>query len=326
MDSRLARWHLRWWHQIHLHWLSFRWLLQHIRILVSLHSSLLLVESQTDKSFSGITDAFCGADCFNLAGLCSADMSGSGTINRPKATHVPWKPTVHHDPHFKPSYVIDNGERAPNQVWSWFWIDSFHHFERPNMITHITRPWLRGLFSGFFYFFSTFRLSTKLFYITYQRGVHISWTIDHHPPLRWGFQRQKTTSILIPFSTLLRITWTASAPTFDSFLSSVIRFTFSQLSGLLILNVAHWLCIMFFSYSLFFITAPRKEPCLLFCGPWDERHMPCSLKTQTTINWFELYPLLQNQHSKIQFIIISNKTLRSIGLLISFLPCISLIS
>ncbi|KEQ79297.1 hypothetical protein M438DRAFT_150162 [Aureobasidium pullulans EXF-150] len=46
--------------------------------------------------------------------------------------------------------------------------------------------------------------------------------------------------------------------------------------------------------------------------------MPCSLKTRTIIDWSKLYPLLQNQHSKIQSIIISNKTLRSIGLLIPF--------
>jgi hypothetical protein len=75
-------------------------------------------KSKTNQYHSGISDAFCGADCFELAGLCSADMQDSSAIHRPKATHVPWKPTVHHDPHFKPSYVIDNGERAPNQVWS----------------------------------------------------------------------------------------------------------------------------------------------------------------------------------------------------------------
>jgi hypothetical protein len=73
---------------------------------------------KTNEHHSGISDAFCGADCFELAGLCMADFEATNTINRPKATHVPWKPTVHHDPHFKPSYVIDNGERAPNQVWS----------------------------------------------------------------------------------------------------------------------------------------------------------------------------------------------------------------
>ncbi|CAD0023831.1 unnamed protein product [Aureobasidium pullulans] len=53
-----------------------------------------------DTKYTCIGSRF--GDCCNTYGYC-ADMSGSGTINRPKATHVPWKPTVHHDPHFKPS-------------------------------------------------------------------------------------------------------------------------------------------------------------------------------------------------------------------------------
>ncbi|KAL1302000.1 hypothetical protein AAFC00_002453 [Neodothiora populina] len=119
------------------------------------------------SGFCGATDAFCGADCFSKAGLCSPrpstpkkkkggdkpevaakkdelDMSKIESLSQKEldllisknkavvpadapspvvtppqvAVHTPWKPTPFRDANYKPSYIIDNGERAPNQVWN----------------------------------------------------------------------------------------------------------------------------------------------------------------------------------------------------------------
>ena len=45
-------------------------------------------------------------------------LPASATETEPTPLHTPWKPTPFHEYHHKPSYVIDNGERAPNQVWN----------------------------------------------------------------------------------------------------------------------------------------------------------------------------------------------------------------
>jgi hypothetical protein len=71
--------------------------------------------------------------------------------------------------------------------------------------------------------------------------------------------------------------------TFGSFLSSVIRFTFSQLSGLLILNVAHWLCIMFF--FLFFIFYSRSKKRALSSSLRALRRAAYAMLTQNANNY-----------------------------------------
>ncbi|GAB7355899.1 hypothetical protein MBLNU459_g6546t1 [Dothideomycetes sp. NU459] len=80
--------------------------------------------------YCGSTKAFCGANCFDEAGLCSSTMTTlvetpgastdgvESTTTTPRPVHTPWNPINQHPPKFKPSYKIDNGERAPNQVWN----------------------------------------------------------------------------------------------------------------------------------------------------------------------------------------------------------------
>ncbi|KAF1344120.1 hypothetical protein BDV97DRAFT_75320 [Delphinella strobiligena] len=88
------------------------------------------------SGFCGSTSAFCGINCFSAAGLCDYDskpvskakpilaaedapaMAPSPVVTPPQAVHTPWKPTPFHNHYYKPSYIIDNGERAPNQVWN----------------------------------------------------------------------------------------------------------------------------------------------------------------------------------------------------------------
>lgn len=94
------------------------------------------------STYSGVTEAYCGAKCVPEAGFCNikakpgagaaaaalkqqaaiADLVVAATTTTTTSMappgHTPWKPTPFRDAYYKPSYVIDNGERAPNQVWN----------------------------------------------------------------------------------------------------------------------------------------------------------------------------------------------------------------
>jgi hypothetical protein len=42
----------------------------------------------------------------------------ASAVEKPHPVHTPWRPTPFHERPLKSSYIIDNGERAPNQVWN----------------------------------------------------------------------------------------------------------------------------------------------------------------------------------------------------------------
>lgn len=79
--------------------------------------------SATSTDFEEVDDILLSEPDTNMAAVVQSNilplLAPSPTEAAPvAAVHTPWKPTPFHDYVHRPSYVIDNGERAPNQVWN----------------------------------------------------------------------------------------------------------------------------------------------------------------------------------------------------------------